>query len=45
MRPTMEVFIEEGILRRVEATNKAAHRPSEIFQVNPHVLAEKDSSF
>jgi hypothetical protein len=45
MRPAMEVLIEEGILRRVEATNKVAHRPSEIFQVNPHVIAEKDSSF
>ncbi len=45
MRPAMEVLIEEGILRRVEATNKVAHRPSEIFQVNPYVLAEKHSSF
>jgi hypothetical protein len=43
MRPVIEVLIEEGILRRVEATNKVAHRPSEIFQVNPYLLAEHSS--
>ncbi len=45
MRPVIEILIDEDVIRPIVPTNKVAHRPSEIYKVNPHALIEKYSGF